>query len=740
MRERYIQPARRIGTRRTPSQTTAASHSARAPAARRCTRHAWVKPAALIVVVAAGVWWWTRTPEPSAHPTRCVVVGLDGLDPNLVRQWMEEGVLPNLKKLADEGGMSPLATSNPPQSPVAWSVFATGQDPGGTGIFDFVHRRREDYAPYESMVTAAAAGDIHLPLMGRMDPYIDVGQWRLPLKGGSVTLNRKGTPFWEYLDKADVPAVVLRLPSNFPPPPGKTRQLSGMGTPDLTGSTGSHYFWTDRTLSQRDRDEAGTNEQLFFEADGAARVVLPEGGTRPPRLFGPPNSLLADGGQRERKMELPFEMSLDRANGTMRVHLNGNDAVLRPGDWSEWMPIVFVMNDYFWGNPHGQVRFWLKAVEPNVELYATAIHFDPTAPAMPITNPPEYAQELADRLGRFSTLGMPEDDKAFRSRLRPLNEEGFLGQCKQILDEVWRTTSYELDRYRGGLFFTYFRTSDVMGHMTWFLRDPNHSAHDPEAARIYGDALKTCYVWLDEKVGEIRRRVGDDVLFIVMSDHGFAPRYKDFMLNSWLADNGWLVLYPWAEREYDDITEKSVVDWEKTRAYAAGLNGLYINLQGREAEGSVPPEEREQVVRELCAALEQIVDPLDGERVITHAYTREEAYHGPCVDEAPDIIVGYNRTFGTTGSSGQGRFPPALEVEKDGRKIKTWVRTVRSRWSGDHCCDPVHVPGTLIANRPITKADASLTDMAPTILQEFGIAKPADMIGAPVVAPQSGGQ
>src|SRR5205823_1979678 len=128
---------------------------------------------------------------------------------------------------------------------------------------------------------------------------------------------------------------------------------------------------------------------------------------------------------------------------------------------------------------------------------------------------------------------------------------------------------------------------------------------------------------------------------------------------------------------------------------------------------------------------EKIVDPETGERVITHAYQREDIYSGAFLSTAPDIIVGYNASYRTTSPSALGSVAPAAEFEKDGRTVSTYVRDNKSRWSGDHCCDPIHVPGVLLINRLMTRRDPALTDLAPTILQEFNGAKPDQMIGSP---------
>lgn len=710
--------------------------------ARKNKRRGGILTVVLVAVVLLLLWWWLLPATPGKHPIKCVIVGLDGLDPKLTRQWIDAGKLPNLARLAKEGSFSPLATSNPPQSPVAWSSFIAGMNPGGTGIFDFVHRDPETYIAVESMSRVEHAKNFSLSWFDwEHPPELNIGSYRLPLRGDTVISNRQGTPFWKYLEDAGIPAVALRVPCNYPPTPGKTTQISGMGTPDLSGSTGAYNYWTDRVLDEGERDNLrgrANVEQVRFEN---GRVVVDRPGESKetpdgPRLEGPLNVLRPANTNDYPPPGFPpsydyFDITIDKANGSIRIRLDGQDAVLKPGEWSEWMPAKFVLADWFWGNPAGMVRFRLKSLTPHFELYATPINIDPANPAMNITNPPDYAKQLAEHHGRFYTLGMPEDDKAMGSRVRALDEIGFRQQCRQVLDDVWKTTRFELDRYRGGFFFTYFRTTDVMSHMLWFAMDKNHPAYDAEAAKYNDIAIQEGYSWVDEKIGEIRKAVGEDALFIVMSDHGFAPFYRQMELNAWLADNGWLTLVPWATRETAVIPDD--VDWGNTRAYCLGLNSLYLNVEGREKEGVVKSEEREKVARELCAALEGIVDPVSGKKVISKAYRREESYSGKHLEEAPDILVGYNHGFRTSWRSALGQFPPPGSVNVNGKPTPCYLSDNTGRWSGDHCCDPVHVPGVILMNRKLTKTDPGLPDLAPTILQEYGIAKPADMVGAALI-------
>ena len=163
---------------------------------------------------------------------RVIVLGFDGLDYDLTRQMVESGRLPGMARLARQGGFAPLGTTIPPQSPVAWSTFITGRDPGGHGIFDFVQRDPKTMQPYLSTTRTEAGRTLGL------------GRWQLPLSSGRVELLRRGKPFWEVLEARGVPTTIIRMPANFPPSGAATRELSGMGTPDLMGTYGTFTFFT----------------------------------------------------------------------------------------------------------------------------------------------------------------------------------------------------------------------------------------------------------------------------------------------------------------------------------------------------------------------------------------------------------------------------------------------------------------------------------------------------------------
>jgi len=205
----------------------------------------------------------------------------------------------------------------------------------------------------------------------------------------------------------------------------------------------------------------------------------------------------------------------------------------------------------------------------------------------------------------------------------------------------------------------------------------------------------------------------------VLSDHGFAPYYRKFHLNRWLYDEGYLALKPGVRPE--NVEWLLGIDWSQTRAYGIGINALYVNMEGREAQGIVPAREAEELIDELAAKLETVRDPKNDQRVVVKAYKSSEFYNGPYQKTAPDIIMGYGWGFrGSDKTAGGG-------VGLD------WITDNEDEWSGDHCMDYHHVSGVLFANKPITHEQPSLYDMAPTILAEFGISKRNWMVGKSVL-------
>ncbi|MFH1143983.1 MAG: alkaline phosphatase family protein [Candidatus Eisenbacteria bacterium] len=670
-----------------------------------------------------------RATPASGRFDRVLILGIDGGDPNLLTQWMDEGMLPNFDRLRRTGEFLPLGTSNPPQSPVAWSNFISGADSGVHGIFDFIHRDPRNYLPYSALSVVAPADD-HVSILGlRVGSRLKLpfSDYVMPLKAGTTENLRHGVPFWDILTDHGVRAVIHRAPVNFPPTvSGDAVTLSGMGTPDIQGTLGTYaYYTTDPPPDW----ESATGGKIFLVdvIDGVA-----EG-----KLYGPPNDFIDYDGIKERtgravpyqeqKAAIPFKIYVDAENPVAKVVINDQEILLQEGVFSDWVHVRFVLLPtpgfihWIWSDlvtVSGTVQFYLKHAQP-LGLYVTAVQIDPTDPALPISTPPEYSAELAAAIGCYYTKGLPEDTKALDKDV--MGNPDFLKQANIILAEEIRMTDYELDRFKEGVLFLYYTVVDQCGHAMWrtMRGEEGHPAYVAELDDPYKDAYPAFYQALDELLGRVMERIDDRTLLIIMSDHGFAPWHRGFHLNRWLYENGYLAVKPGVS--VDNVEYLQGIDWQNTSLYGIGINGLYVNQMGRERQGTVPPGlPKRSLIEDVAAKLEALVDPETGERPILKVYPTEEIYAGPYAGDGPDAQIGYERGYRVTDESAVGEL--AGEILSDNTR----------RWSGDHCADPRKLPGIILTNVPFDKRDPALIDMAPTILAVFGIEPPQQMTGKPI--------
>ena len=625
-------------------------------------------------------------------PARMVILGVDGMDPKLLAQYMQEGVAPNLSRLASTGGFMPLQTSNPPQSPVAWSTFITGMDPGSHGIFDFLHLDRENLTPY--MSTSRIQGtSLTLPL----------GRWRIPLKSPHTELLRQGTAFWELLERNGVHTRLFQIPANYPPVETAGQAISGMGTPDLQGTSGTFTLYTNAP-----EWKAGTVSGGIIE-----RVKLSDG-VGHSRITGPPNALL----KTSPNVTTDLEVVVDPQNPVALVRVRDGRLLLQEGEWSDWLPVKFDLMRHV-SSVSGMVRFYLKQVRPHLMLYMTPVNIDPRDPAQAIAAPAKYAYELAEEAGPFYTEEMPEDTKALRAGV--LSPHEFLTQTQLVLDERKRLLDAELRRFASeperSLMFFYFSSIDQRHHMLYREADPTDPLRSKDTADDLTNAMRDTYRQIDEQVGKVMSAVGENTAIVVMSDHGFSSFRRQVHLNRWLEQHGYLRLTDSFNREKYEWLQG--IDWSATRAFAIGLNSLYLNVRGREKRGIVSPKLRAALAAKLAQELAGWTDD-NGQKVITQVTLREQAYHGPFVEAAPDIIVGYAPGYRASWDTTTGKVPSTL------------IAPNIDEWSGDHCIDSRAVPGVLLSNRPLRARSGGLADLTVSVLGYFGVAPGPGMTGKPM--------
>lgn len=617
---------------------------------------------------------------------KLIVLGLDGLDPLLVERFFREEKLPNLAKLRQDGCFHPLKTTTPSISPVAWSSFSTGVNPGKHNIYDFLTRNRSTYLPYLSST--------HI---GKVDRTLKIGKYIIPLGKPELRLLRKGKPFWTLLGEKGIVSSILRVPITFPPEKFNGRMLSAMCVPDLKGTQGSFSYFT--SLNGNDKTTGG--ERILIKKKGNFFHT---------EIAGPQNPILKGAPV----MKIPLEIRPGPGKGEAVLFFNGQTVPLRVGVYTDWVKLDFKAGLGI--NVSGICRFLLNSLEPEISLYMSPINIDPEKPAIPVSYPTVYSVYMSKLFGPYATLGLAEDTWALNERV--IDEKAFLEQAYSIHREREAMFFNELDKLREGVVVTVFDITDRIQHMFFRYLEDDHPSNRDKDTVIHKGVIEKLYRDMDEMVGKVQKTLDEDTVLIIMSDHGFTSFKRGINLNSWLHQNGYLFLKDGRKVSGDYFDG---VDWSKTKAFAVGLGGLFLNMKGREKEGVINPgAEEKNIKNEIAEKLTGLKDPKDRRVAIRKVYDSKDIYKGPYAENAPDLLIGYNKGFRVSWESVTGQV--VGEVFSDNLKS----------WSGDHCIDPELVPGVFFCNRKIDTDSPGIIDIAPTVLHLFGLEIPPQFDGKPL--------
>jgi predicted AlkP superfamily phosphohydrolase/phosphomutase len=369
-------------------------------------------------------------------------------------------------------------------------------------------------------------------------------------------------------------------------------------------------------------------------------------------------------------------------------------------------------------------RFYISQLEPHFEMYITPLNIDPEKPALPISHPFIYSVYLAKLLGSFITLGEANDTWALNEGA--LSEQAFL-DLTYLNHKDWEGLLFNaLNKTKKGMAVCVFETTDSISHMFWRYLDKDHPASKKSPAKMNAQVIEDLFRKMDEMVGGIAEKIAGKSALFIMSDHGFRSFSRGVNLNSWLYKNGYLFL---SDGKTESTEWFKDVDWIRTKAYALGLGGLYINQKGREAEGIVGVGAEAKALRqELLRKLQGLRDEATGTIAIKRVYDRDEIYKGPYRDNAPDLIIGYNAGFRASWEGVTGKVTDT--VCEDNVKA----------WSGDHCIDPSCVPGVLFSSQKLNAPSPSIMDIAPTVLELFGILPPDFMDGRSLLLKSNSGR
>ena len=659
---------------------------------------------------------------PEKFRQKLVVLGFDGLDPRLVHKWMDEGKLPNLKKLAERGGgVHDLETTHSPESPTAWASFATGVNAGKHNIFDFLVRDTNTYLPDLGMVT-------------REPPRFILNY--IPISKPKIRSTRGGTSFWVTAGRAGVRSSVLTVPVTYPPedvPNGE--MLSGLPLPDIRGTMGTfYYFGTDLSRYEEGNTEfGGILKRLVFEGDVAET-----------ELVGPPNPIVRQqlrearaaarsGGADAMKIaelearedvRLPVTIHWNRAARSATIDIGDSSVHLAEHEWSKWINLDFAINLLV--RVHGMVQMYLINAGPELQLYISPVNWKPDNPPAPMSYPASFSTDLYERLGPYRTLGWAE-------ATWPLNEDRidektFMDDLYRAFDDRAQVILQRLDSRQWDLLVGVIESTDRVQHMMWRLIDPAHPMYDKVLAAKFGDAIERVYRRCDDFVGEVMSRLEPTTPILIVSDHGFHSFRQSVNLDTWLVQQGFMAIQGQqpGEKKLQDLfgggTFWENVDWSRTKAYAMGLGQVYINLKGREGHGIVSPgAESTQVQNDLAARLLTMTDPNNGTRIVDAVYKADEVYSGEFMRNAAELQVGLADGYRVSWQSTLGGSPPGI------------VYPNMKKWSGDHgSFDYKQTAGTLISSHPLAEADARIIDIAPTVLKYFGLPIPSDVDGKPL--------
>ena len=705
-------------------------------------------------------------------PPKVVVLGFDGADSRLLKQWMDEGELPNLERLRQEGSFAPLQPTNPPQTPVSWSSFATGTDPGSTEIFDFVRRNPANYSPEFAMsrdtrqpflygerngIIFGAIAGVATALIVFLASLLLVRRWvwrvasavvlsllvgvvvgaiastYLPLEITDTINYRQGRTMWEVAAEAGLKVQVVRVPATFPAEDvGAGQMVSGLGVPDLRGRVGTPSFYT---------SETGFAPGDSFKLEP---IKLPaRRGSFESRIVGPANKSFRDfvidrqvstlpGGERRkarRELRRQFDdagvparfdlpLAIEATDSSVRLEVSGQSTTLGVGEWSEWLELSFPVNPVMdvVAPLRGIARFKLLRLEPELEIYLSPINFHPDCHPVAFSWPPDFSESLSERYGLYKTIGWALDTWSLPSGVG--DEDLFLEDMQLTVDQYAEIMRGLLGEGGQDLYVQIFYFTDRIAHLLWRFMDPGHPQYDASRAEHFRGEMLSAYKRMDELVGEARDLAGEETLFIVCSDHGFSSFRRGVNYNNWLVDNGFMTL----KAGVTGRPSLADVDWQKTQAYAVGLGAVYINLIGREKRGTVlPGPEYEEVRRRIVEGLEALVDEATGERPVSRVLRREEMYADYDADLIPDLRVNNTHNYRVSWGTTLGGFGD------------DWIEDNTNPWSGDHASsDPDLVRGVFLSNRTINTEAPRMIDIMPSVLDALGVAVPPEVEGQPL--------
>lgn len=621
---------------------------------------------------------------------KAVILGFDGVEPTIVDQMLEQGRLPHLARLRAQGSYQRLQSTTPPQSPSAWSSFATCQNPGHHGIYDYIGRNKQTYSPVMGV-------GLTLPC----EVFPDGELHRKPM-GISF---RKGEPFWMAADRQGARCRLLQIPFAYPPDPlAHGTMLCGAGVPEIGGYTTNFCSISDTYSEAELAESVSGGKRIKLELDGDRGTVNIPGAVDP---------LQQDNSTR---IPVPLEVVVDRGAHTVTLSFQGKQLTVPEHGWSPWVEWTLPVTEMF--SASAISNFNVVEAGEHVNIYMSSLQYHPRDPFVPFSAPSTYSAEIADRMGLYKTIGWSHDTNALRKDA--LSDDAFIEDAEMQDEWLRQLLLDEMDRDEYDLLVSVWTSTDRLAHTFWRFRDPEHPLYTAEGAAKYGQVVETSYERMDRIVGEVMGKLSPDDLLFVLSDHGFHSFRTGFSVNTWLVRNGYLVIQGQTDAatayvaNEDDLLQS--VDWSRSRAYSMGLGAIYLNVRGREGQGIVDPAEVSELSETIRAQLLALTDPANGKKIFTAVFG-SEIFEGAQQANAPDLQLGYAEGYQTSKLSAKGGIPSEVfspNVDK---------------WSGEHAAsDPESTPGILFCNHALGEGPA-IVDLGVTALRFLGRDVPPEYQG-----------
>lgn len=755
------------------------------PASRTC----FARLLLLAVVSITGLLVAAPTPATAAEAPKVIILGFDGADPHLVHKYMDEGLLPNLQKLQREGTFSPLLPTNPPQTPVSWSSFSTGLNPGRTEIFDFLYRKQGSYVPDFALATAgkktfllgerngwaaAAALGVIVALLVLILLKLLRAKWLfaalaslvalvalsvalegplsrlLPVEVPTATNNRKGTPFWTIAADHGMNVRVVRVPVTFPAEelPDDSNMLSGLGVPDMRRRIGSPTLFTSDPSFKKRQNEFSLEFTTLPAKRGAMETELigpfnypfhvyvlerareqwkAEGLSRAERKQREEDLVarLVEDGQ-PRQFRLPVR--LDVGDSSVKWEVSGQRGELRVGEWSDWVILDFPVN---WlvdrlQPLRGMGRFKLLALEPEVQLYFSSVNFHPSCHPVNFSWPPDWAEEVSKQIGLFKTQGWAIDTWSNPSGVGGIDL--FIEDMNFTADAYGRIMEKGLSDPSVDMYVQIYYFTDRAGHMFWRELDPQHPLFEPDQKEKYEEAMREVYKKMDGLVGEAWAKAGPETLFMVLSDHGFSSFRRQININTWLYLHGYLKLSgQTVTRNLEQLFDKHVTGVNV-------LSGIDWSRTKAWAMGlgsvyiNVVGREPQGIVmpgEEYDRIVREIKEGL--ENAVDEETGIKPIYKVYTRDE---MYGRYNpEKIADLRVANHRDYRVSWQDSLGGLSTKVFEDNDRV-WSGDHCSlEPSEVKGILFVNRPLKVDDPAIVDIAPSLLHTLGYEPDTDLDG-----------